>query len=82
MEPTVHWSVSDSAKDSRSRLHFYELNGDSETLCLKPFLLLEQKQQKIREAEVWNVGLEPSWNLAPSPSLQLQIDHGKGKGSI
>ena len=72
--------MSDSAKDTWSCLHFYESNGDSETLCLKPFLLLEQKQQQIKEAEVWNVGLELSWNLAPSP--QLQIDRGKGKGSI
>lgn len=79
---TVHGSVSDSAKDPRSRLRFYESNGDSETFCLKPFLLLEQKQLQIKEAEVWNAGLELSWNLAPSPSLQLQIDRGKGKGSI
>lgn len=89
MEPTPpHRSVSDSAKDPRSCLHFYESNGDSETLCLNPFLFPEQKQQNIKEAEVWNVGLELSWNLAPSHSSQLptprnyRCDLGKGKGSI
>lgn len=75
-EPEADWSSSDSAKDLQSHLYFYESNCDSETFHSKAFLTSRTKTADQREAEVWILELEVSWNLA---SLSLLVEPQKRK---